>query len=66
MNRPQCEQCEIKHEDPRKRRNLKLLTEDIQEHLRSVEMEMNEKEKLQIRKHFHKNMGIKVIKKHKK
>ena len=40
-----------------KRRNVKLLTEGIQEHLRTVEIEINAKEKLQILKHFHKNIG---------
>ena len=57
MSRPQCEQCEIKHEDPKKRRNVKLLTEGIQEHLRTVEIEINEKEKLQILKNFSRKYG---------
>ena len=56
MSRPQCEQCEIKHDDPKKRRNVKLLIEDIQEFLRIAEMEIKEKEKLQILKHFPENM----------
>ena len=44
MSRPQCEQWEIKHQNPKKRRNVKFLTEDIQEHLRTVEIEINEEE----------------------
>ena len=57
MSRPNCEQCEVGHDDPKKRRNVKIIEEENENHLRAIEDDMDIKKKQKIMEYHHNNMG---------
>ena len=43
MSKPNCEQWEVAHDDPKKRRNVKVIVEDSENYLRLIEDDMDMK-----------------------
>lgn len=41
MNRPQCEHCEVRYDDPQKQRNVKVI-EEREDYVRMTKMAINQ------------------------
>lgn len=57
---PQCEQCEIYHDDPKKKRNVKILNTNDSEHIRHITENKeypSELERSKLLKQYHNGMG---------
>lgn len=59
MSRPECEQCELRHDEPKKRRNIKLVEKKNDENqiIRILEEDYTFQRKNKIMEYYHNNMG---------
>lgn len=56
MSRLQYGQCVVRHDDPQKRRNVKVV-EERQDYVRMTQIEINQNERQHILEYYHNNIG---------